>query len=685
MGRRPNTKPVQVEKRPRDPNSAINGWVHFERVLKSWFGVWSEPEPAEETTRRIILDAAHLQLDLTNNKQNKIRTSKYTLYNFFPKNMFEQFRKVANAFFLILVLLQISPQLEVINAGVASVPILIIILVTAAKDAVEDFRRHTSDNQVNCSATLTLKRNSPENAANIVSSFEQLGVGDAKDCEEDEEEPANVTAVPQPNSKPSEGRAKRAVAVGSERDRLSMLKQEPSPRSDTSVRSSLTGSKRNASHRSKKSPYGQGISSDDFFCGANQVATLRDTVKPSFNPYAMGSADPLPSRYDLAVDSAELRMEIASTSREELSEAEKLLIREASKRLSLHELPLPNRPGEGASFSTLSDGSEPNVAATVVPEECENAPNSRTPESTGRSVVQDLGPKLTAELPNNHSTVGLLSDSPPRSVPAATGVMFEEDDDSDFINLEPSANVGPRHGDYPDVAWAKTLWMNVQVGDFILLREDDVIPADVIILSTSEPSGLCYVETKNLDGETNLKIRKAPSETSKLCKPDTLVRFRGYVEVEPPHNNLYAFTGTFADETDIYNDDLGAPSQRRGTISALNGATASKRTHPDKSHTAEASNGPDGKNASEFVIVPVKRGVQVPININGLLLRGCVLRNTKWVIGLVVFTGYETKLMLNSGGTPSKRSMIDRKLNPYVRRQCLSVKLQMRWLACLLF
>jgi phospholipid-translocating ATPase len=54
------------------------------------------------------------------------------------------------------------------------------------------------------------------------------------------------------------------------------------------------------------------------------------------------------------------------------------------------------------------------------------------------------------------------------------------------------------------------------------------------------------------------------------------------------------------------------------------------------------------------------------ITSNSTLLRGCVVRNTGWVIGLVLFTGNETKIMLNSGKTPSKRSKIEKQTNPYV-------------------
>lgn len=52
-----------------------------------------------------------------------------------------------------------------------------------------------------------------------------------------------------------------------------------------------------------------------------------------------------------------------------------------------------------------------------------------------------------------------------------------------------------------------------------------------------------------------------------------------------------------------------------------------------------------------------------PVNINNLLLRGCTLRNTKWAMGVVAFTGDDTKIMLNAGVTPTKKSRISKELN----------------------
>src|SRR6266498_3831253 len=75
---------------------------------------------------------------------NKIRTSKYTLLTFVPKNLFEQFRRVANVYFLFVVLLQVSPLIGgQVDPFIAALPLISIIAMTAIKDAFEDWKRHS--------------------------------------------------------------------------------------------------------------------------------------------------------------------------------------------------------------------------------------------------------------------------------------------------------------------------------------------------------------------------------------------------------------------------------------------------------------------------------------------------------------------------------------------------------------
>ena len=162
----------------------------------------------------------------------------------------------------------------------------------------------------------------------------------------------------------------------------------------------------------------------------------------------------------------------------------------------------------------------------------------------------------------------------------------------------------------------KDYWKSVQVGDFVRIYNEDQIPADIVILSTSDPDGACYVETKNLDGETNLKVRQALHSGRKIRHAKDCEQTDFLIESEPPHANLYQYSG------------------------------AARWTQRSPKDTSDP-----GTSMAE------------PISINNVLLRGCSLRNTEWILGVVIFTGQETKIMLNSGMTPSKRSRIARELN----------------------
>ncbi|KAI9280041.1 hypothetical protein BY458DRAFT_430915 [Sporodiniella umbellata] len=152
-------------------------------------------------------------------------------------------------------------------------------------------------------------------------------------------------------------------------------------------------------------------------------------------------------------------------------------------------------------------------------------------------------------------------------------------------------------------------WSQLKVGDICRVENSQFFPADLILISSSEPEGLCYVETSNLDGEVNLKIKQALPETSKVISPMCLVHLQGYVESEHPNNRLYNYDGTL---------------------------------------TIEDQSG-------------IKKSF--PLDPSVLLLRGAQLRNTSWVYGLVAFTGHETKLMLNSSKKPTKSSNVARKTN----------------------
>lgn len=76
---------------------------------------------------------------LTTYVNNSVKTAKYNLFTFIPKNLFEQFRGLANVYFLGTVLIQAVPGIKTIPIEIAMIPLVFILVLTALKDAIEVF------------------------------------------------------------------------------------------------------------------------------------------------------------------------------------------------------------------------------------------------------------------------------------------------------------------------------------------------------------------------------------------------------------------------------------------------------------------------------------------------------------------------------------------------------------------
>ncbi|KAL2340610.1 hypothetical protein Fmac_008550 [Flemingia macrophylla] len=150
-------------------------------------------------------------------------------------------------------------------------------------------------------------------------------------------------------------------------------------------------------------------------------------------------------------------------------------------------------------------------------------------------------------------------------------------------------------------------WKDLKVGDIVKVEKDEFFPADLILLSSSYDDAVCYVETMNLDGETNLKVKQALEETSKLQEDSSFQNFKAIIKCEDPNANLYSFVGSLELEDQLY-----------------------------------------------------------PLAPQQLLLRDSKLRNTEFAYGLVIFTGHDTKVMQNSTEPPSKRSTVEKRMDKII-------------------
>lgn len=89
---------------------------------------------------------------------NQVKTSKYTVLSFIPKNIFEQLHRFANLYFVGIVVLNFIPVVNAFQPEVSMVPVCVILTVTAIKDAWEDFRRYKSDKVINNRESLVYSR-----------------------------------------------------------------------------------------------------------------------------------------------------------------------------------------------------------------------------------------------------------------------------------------------------------------------------------------------------------------------------------------------------------------------------------------------------------------------------------------------------------------------------------------------
>jgi magnesium-transporting ATPase (P-type) len=245
------------------------------------------------------------------------------------------------------------------------------------------------------------------------------------------------------------------------------------------------------------------------------------------------------------------------------------------------------------------------------------------------------------------------------------------------------ANASPTAVWDPDSScFRHTPWSEVRVGQVLKIKNREPIPADVLILGVSAPSdsgaggdadeheqqhqhggsapsspaaaaaaakaaltataGVCYVETKSLDGETNLKIRHTVKGLAGAVKHSSDAGcVRGRVTMEHPNKLINNFTGTLHAHV--------VPRQHKH-------ASTTAATAVESESSAQPLKAVDGVLKGE------------PVDPENLLLRGCILRNTRYAIVLVLNTGMDTKIMMSMSAAPTKSSRLSYRVNREIKR-----------------
>jgi len=121
---------------------------------------------------------------------------------------------------------------------------------------------------------------------------------------------------------------------------------------------------------------------------------------------------------------------------------------------------------------------------------------------------------------------------------------------------------------------------NIRVGDIVKLKLGEEFPSDLLLLASSNDNGTCFIETANLDGEPNLKLKFAIPETKDLRTLSDISKLTGKVNAEKPRFEFHILNASI---------QIGEKSR--------------------------------------------------PLSEMNLLLRGANLRNTQWIYGLALYTG----------------------------------------------
>lgn len=261
------------------------------------------------------------------------------------------------------------------------------------------------------------------------------------------------------------------------------------------------------------------------------------------------------------------------------------------------------------------------------------------------------------------------------------------------------------------ICFQKIRRMDIRQGHLIVVKNREMVPADMVLIASSSENGSGYIETSSIDGETNLKLRTSPhlpkkilkhlrdgtplnkmesinendveednntknietieeavqrvARFSALCYPKGVCvlrkpDYKGVTDVDEERNtgNNGVLTGMFRKSAMEGNAEYMSRSVVLNSSTAYVAALTSEPPNPHVNTFA-----------GKLTLPPVEKDGDchdISLGAENVLLRGAVLRNTEWAIGLVVFTGTDTKLVRNSFETPSKFSQLDKLMNQTV-------------------
>ncbi|KAI8996275.1 protein transporter [Trametes punicea] len=166
----------------------------------------------------------------------------------------------------------------------------------------------------------------------------------------------------------------------------------------------------------------------------------------------------------------------------------------------------------------------------------------------------------------------------------------------------------------------------LRVGDLVLLEKNQRVPADLVLLRTSDSSGTCFIRTDQLDGETDWKLRVAVPTCQKLSSDRDLLTLDAEIYADAPIKDIHSFIGTFT---------INSPPTLLG---------------------------------DDVPMVPVP--TVEPLTAENMLWANTVLAAGS-AVGFVIYTGSETRAVMNTSHPETKVGLLDLEINRLAKILCV--------------
>ena len=266
------------------------------------------------------------------------------------------------------------------------------------------------------------------------------------------------------------------------------------------------------------------------------------------------------------------------------------------------------------------------------------------------------------------SPLGAMSAIAPLVVVLSVSLIREAIEDYNRGKLDKEQNNEPVEV-FANEKWQNTTSGQLKMGQIVSVKKDGIFPADLVLIDSCLNEGICYIETGTLDGEKTLKIKTSPDFTKG--------KFGVFGKPEPKEEDLSKISNLSSKSKNSHNEGL---SEREKFANIDEESVNNKNDNENENEnnlikkkisyfSIEGNCQCDFPNAALYQL-----NGKINLRINGignefaldaknLLLKGAKLRNTDWIIGIVIYTGHNCKIMKNSKEPIVKFSSIEKLMN----------------------